>query len=1190
MYLQSITLREEAPRRVLHLNSLSRYANFVSPSYSAASRNAARRNLRDLWQLTLAAIGRTTPYELEANWVRPEVELSVNWNQSESIWTGSRRQGVDRAWDRNCTDRLIKHRVDSVLNTVEPTACWIESLGSEGELGRLLEHFVREADQFGSAHAPNSADPLHLEAEEIRRKIDELMEERATWEADDEEHHQAIEMNHAEMVQRLAGFEDEIRRLVAEQRGIRAKQAQAKDAILALRGKIQAWRPLASQTVTRSKVVTTPNAPALTAESTAQLSELEKRIKKWRAAQHRLDGRITAFREELALGIMTTDEKVDPLFEAVRRSMFQFENYAEHLITKYPRLIRENEDGDAVLLTHDEMKSSCDRLYGQLHNLYEALNERYAAVTRREMVWKLRQFHRVKRDIERHVTKLEQARERIISKLTSGRVLPTSAPVTSVVSTVDRRAVQEHNQLRQVWESELNQLSERLSQWDSEWIHIANEINALERDKSRLAESLRTKPVPVARNRHRLAEINGLISELRSRYEDLVSRIAAYVPSPASNPLLDRAGEILARLSGNRWNQVRLAGDGDVNLIDSLGHRASIWNVSQSDRALTHFAFATSLLEVVDQSRLDLPIILLEPFAQLDRDDAGRLSRLLVEIANQGRQVIVMSDDFGGLAGERGWTHLELADWQVVEQPEKPVTTRVPSLPPEDSFRHRRVIMQRNNNSDAEEFPGEFTDQVYVEDYPVDAEIDGDKLYATADAVEAYDDGLSEIELMLTDDFDPDLLVDRVLGAEHKEARSAEIQSDEGLEVLSVFTPEQLAHLKAFGIKSLSDFGNANRDQLARACSTFMNLDELLELQTATRLMLQMPSMRPFDARILAACGVTEAMDLARWPSFEIVDRVNRLRTTERGRKLLRLGNDYELSRLASWIQSLQQARPVREFGFQDRSGSESEVRDVKPAKSNRESNARSERVDTLRPESNRPESNRPETNRSTSNRTENGRSESSRELSERERVSKEQFRASSEGERRVKKKKVRSERVDGAHVGPPHTVRFARQESGAITETSSPKKEKEALVFHLELSSNIEAAPSIGPKVAKLLEGIGIESIEDFLGYEPEEISEWLDDSKFSSSLISKWQKQTALVLRVPNLRGHDAQILVACGIETAEDLAAADADELYSIVAPFVESKEGERVLRTSPKPDLDEVHAWIRWAQKHRNVQAA
>ena len=98
------------------------------------------------------------------------------------------------------------------------------------------------------------------------------------------------------------------------------------------------------------------------------------------------------------------------------------------------------------------------------------------------------------------------------------------------------------------------------------------------------------------------------------------------------------------------------------------------------------------------------------------------------------------------------------------------------------------------------------------------------------------------------------------------------------------------------------------------------------------------------------------------------------------------------------------------------------------------------------------------------------------------------------------------------------------------------------------------------------------------------------LDYKRISEKIIRVWQHQARLVCRIPNLRGHDSQLLVACGITEPETLATMQPQALYEIVAPFAETKEGQKIIRNGKNPDLEEVSNWITWASNFRSLQAA
>jgi hypothetical protein len=96
--------------------------------------------------------------------------------------------------------------------------------------------------------------------------------------------------------------------------------------------------------------------------------------------------------------------------------------------------------------------------------------------------------------------------------------------------------------------------------------------------------------------------------------------------------------------------------------------------------------------------------------------------------------------------------------------------------------------------------------------------------------------------------------------------------------------------------------------------------------------------------------------------------------------------------------------------------------------------------------------------------------------------------------------------------------------------------------------------------------------------------------DRRITPEMIRTWQTQARLVCRVPNLRSHDAQILVACGITDPRALAGQRPRPLHKRVRRFLQTTAGKRVLRNGKTLDLTEVAAWIEWATNARQLRAA
>jgi predicted flap endonuclease-1-like 5' DNA nuclease len=130
----------------------------------------------------------------------------------------------------------------------------------------------------------------------------------------------------------------------------------------------------------------------------------------------------------------------------------------------------------------------------------------------------------------------------------------------------------------------------------------------------------------------------------------------------------------------------------------------------------------------------------------------------------------------------------------------------------------------------------------------------------------------------------------------------------------------------------------------------------------------------------------------------------------------------------------------------------------------------------------------------------------------------------------------------------------------------------------YLFASDDLEAAPSIGPKMAERFAAVGVHTVGDFLGCDPYNLAEELDDPQFDAETLTDWQDQAQLVIDVPGLRGTHAQLLVGAGYRTAAAVAEADPVALSVGVLKFVATSAGKRVLREGRPPDIEKIKNWV------------
>lgn len=130
--------------------------------------------------------------------------------------------------------------------------------------------------------------------------------------------------------------------------------------------------------------------------------------------------------------------------------------------------------------------------------------------------------------------------------------------------------------------------------------------------------------------------------------------------------------------------------------------------------------------------------------------------------------------------------------------------------------------------------------------------------------------------------------------------------------------------------------------------------------------------------------------------------------------------------------------------------------------------------------------------------------------------------------------------------------------------------------------TDDLEAAPSIGPKMAERFATIGIRTVGDFLAGDPGAMEEGLDYRGIDAKTLSEWQKQARLVIDIPGLNGTQARLLTGAGYFTARSVAAADPVALCAAVLKYAASGQGRQILRDNAPPESEKIAGWVATAK--------
>lgn len=395
------------------------------------------------------------------------------------------------------------------------------------------------------------------------------------------------------------------------------------------------------------------------------------------------------------------------------------------------------------------------------------------------------------------------------------------------------------------------------------------------------------------------------------------------------------------------------------------------------------------------------------------------------------------------------------------------------------------------------------------------------------------------------------------------------LEVDNSIEDLSGLTVAEVEAIRAANIETINDLLTSSVDDLEtgfRNRGYSISRDRIRAWRGQAELATLIPMLRRSDAELLYAAGIESMIELSRMRPETVYDMVNEFQNSQAGSRFRRSGRTIDRQQAINWSRWSQHSRTLSD-ARQSRSRFFVRTSDTANSPHSAPAFARSQHRNVV-------SGTRTNQSTSTSRRSRTLRGASTTRRQRRPSLSTD---ARLERERRLSRRRERLSR---------HSSSYRTASIASETVTSS----NDELRFYLNRSDDVEAAPSIGPKTAQRLGTVGVYTVDDLLQAGPDAIASRLNNRRITPETIVSWQAQARLVCTVPELRGHDSQILVACGVTEAEQLAGKRPVDLFAIVGPFADTSEGERIVRGGKKPDLEEVTDWIRFAQQARPLKAA
>ncbi len=654
-------------------------------------------------------------------------------------------------------------------------------------------------------------------------------------------------------------------------------------------------------------------------------------------------------------------------------------------------------------------------------------------------------------------------------------------------------------------EAELARLQRRLEELAGERRNVSDRIQRLENELI----DLRSRLQPVAslsdidRLKTGMANIDAQLDALQNRWNALerteanlrivIQRLEQY-QSPA---VLDLASKYIERLTDGDCYQLT-ADDAGTQILATTRQATrpqAIQQLSRGTRDQVALALRLALIQFRAEDTERCPLILDDVFITADDERAEAVADLLMDIADDGQQIIFFTcqNDILSLFKRRN------AGLRFLEA-QQPVATPAPAP----------VIV----------------------DMPrplLSLPVAPPKVAPTPSPLNENTNWLFYLEV------------------------------DNSVEDLSGLTVAEVEAFRASDIETVDELLTSSVDDLEarfRQSGYAISRDRIRAWRGQAELATQVPMLRRSDAELLYAAGIQNTVELSRMRPETVYERVVAFQGTQAGSRYQRSGRPIDRQQAINWSRWSQHARSLT-AARQSRSRYFVRTSDQHNSPAHAARLARTGDTDGVH-----------------YRRARISQSESTHRRQPRPRLTSHARRL------REERQSKRRERV------AKHSSSYRTSERQEHETTESARE----LRFYLNRSDDVEAAPSIGPKTAQHLGAVGIYTVDDLLKAKASDVSARLNKRRITMETIEQWQAQAGLVCQIPELRGHDSQILVACGIMEPEQLAAKRPVDLMSVVGPFADTSEGERIVRGGKKPDLEEVTDWIRWAQSSRSLASA
>ncbi len=930
-----------------------------------------------------------------------------------------------------------------------------------------------------------------------------------------------------------------------------------------------------------------------------RLDEVDQQLERWRHVQSDVQHQRVRLKDEMIVWNEMTLESDEHPYHNAREILIGLESRVDQAEQTAARWSGTTASQIDVTQMANAVEDICRQMREDLYSLCAELSSQYKHIRQRAAAVELKQLRRCYHEMGENTARLVQRRQQVIDEIRAVDPAGADAIQRSEQAFCQCAAHEGYLAARRRFIGDIRSAAPTTTQFIPDLSTERARLSQLHLDRATIVASLNQATTDSAdldrqlssliqqRESISVVDVRSLEEELRRLDGDVQSLEAEErsirqqlnelngLPVIQPSPILIHAGQLLSQMTQGEMTQVFLSQYNghdnnplhqlDLQIRDSLGRVHNFTGIDQAAQDHVYLSMALATVASLGNSSIEMPIIVDDSFVHIGPDHVTATLQTLDKFCRQHSQQIILLSQHRYLADR-------LPTMPVFELPPAMPTTTPHDAPlrtppvriPDDRYAVQVPSDAQRDPHFVENHQHHVTG--YHRPYPLSKySVNPASIGPASISDVAEPDGDFRLPWSPLNrpnrhrESEPTVQATTARAFADRTANPTPVAIDSmSLDSTGLFALPTLGDFHDAGVTTVEQLLALDLEQLGSALAqSSLTAQQIETIQAETLIYWSVPSMSAEEAKLMVAIGIFDPEVLLEFDVDRLVAQVRQFIDSAEGQRFQRATStegrwtSFHRDRAAGWHRS---------------------------ASSNRSRWSRRPR-----------QSRSSRSSRANSWQTSNGRTGNPRSVDGRA----ETYRVTNYPQR---------QRMDHGNLDRDNrnrqsaALRPIESQNGQTRTTAESNSNRSAkasdtdLKFYLNLNDDLEAAPSIGPKTAERFEKIGVITVADFLRQTAESMSTRLKYKRLSADLLRTWQHQTRLVCRIPNLRGHDAQLLVACGVTEPGELAAMAPEALFDVVGPFSDTKEGLKIIRSGKKPDLAEVTDWINWAEHTRSLQAA